>query len=103
MKQYATLEQTTKLIELGFMGPIGSWKTSDNVYSIGELIEMLPKSLKNPYNPPLAIECNKKWRVYYGVPEDYSWEWSIWFEEERKELIDALYDMILKLKEEGVI
>lgn len=118
MRQYTTPEQTAKLIELGFEKPkgwcvegISSWlimckHKEDNEgfnYSIGELIEMLPKSLKNPYNPPLAIECNKKWRVYYGVPEDYSWDWSIWYEEERTELIDALYNMIIKLKEKGVI
>lgn len=112
MKMYTTPEQTAKLIELGFENPkmaapalkwVDGEPTFEPQYTIGELIEMLPKSLKNPYNPPLAIECNKKWRVYYGVQEDYSWEWSIWFEEERKELIDALYDMIVKLKEKGVI
>ena len=113
MKQYTTPEQTAKLIELGFEKPralVDKYYDYDaeayaevKAYSIGELIEMLPKSLKNPYNPPLAIECNEKWRVYYGVQEDYSWEWSIWFEEERKELIDALYDMIVKLKEKEVI
>lgn len=116
MKMYTNRDQTAKLIELGFEKPnsieefiependwsIGGLKQR-KAYSIGELIEMLPKSLKNPYNPPLAIECNKKWRVYYGVPEDYSWEWSIWFEEERKELIDALYGMLIKLKKNGVI
>lgn len=112
MRQYTTPEQTAKLIELGFPAPKSVSKLSldmdmDTIpsfaYSIGELIEMLPKSLKNPYNPPLAIECNGMWRVYYGVPEDYSWEWSIWYEEEGNELINALYDMVVKLKEEGVI
>ena len=121
MKLFTDEIQTAKLIELGFEKPKSvteiSWQEieKDNpiinantieytrAYSIGELIEMLPKSLKNPYNPPLAIEWNGKWRVYYGVPEEYSWEWSIWYEEERKELIDALYDMCVRLKEKGVI
>jgi hypothetical protein len=116
MKMYTNESQTAKLIELGFKNPNsevecdlpkGDWRIGAvglrKAYSIGELIEMLPKSLKNSYNPPLIIECNEKWRVYYGVQEDYSWEWSIWLEEERKELIDALYDMVVKLKEEEVI
>lgn len=101
MKQYTNESQTAKLIELGFEKPeqAGGYVWYLPAYSIGELIEMLPKSLKNPYNPPLAIEWNGKWRVYYGVQEEYSWEWSIWHEEERKELIDALYNMIVKLKD----
>lgn len=127
MKQYTTPTQTAKLIELGFDKPksIGGYEPTfvveyegvevSNViigenkqcpifaYSIGELIDILPKSLKNPYNPPLAIECNEKWRVYYGVQEDYSWEWIIFYEEERNELIDALYDMCIILKKKGVI
>lgn len=118
MRQYTNELQTAKLIELGFDKPKSirypknemeaeRVNTTDFLisdYSIGELIEMLPKSLKNPYNPPLTIEYNNgMWRVYYGVQEDYSWEWSIWYEEERNELIDALYLMLAKLKEEGVI
>ena len=109
MKQYLSPEQTAKLIELGFEKPktkLPFEVANDELgytYSIGELIEMLPKSLKNPYNPPLAIEWNEAWRVYYGVQEDFSWEWSIWYEEEKNELIDALYDMVVKLKEEEII
>lgn len=113
MKQYTDSEQTSKLIELGFEKPSSIASVEPiygmggisiaKAYSIGELIEMLPKSLKNSYNPPLIIECNEKWRVYYGVQEDYSCEWSIWLEEERKELIDVLYDMVVKLKVKGVI
>ena len=108
MKQHTTPEQTFKLISLGcdkpkhfIEGP--TFLDSGYAYTIGELIEILPKQLDNPYKPPLAMEFNGAWRVYYGVPEDYSWEWSIWYEEERNELIDALYEMIIKLKEEGVI
>lgn len=109
MKQYTTPEQAAKLIALGFEKPtmknipLPEGEVNEEWYSIGELIEMLPKSLKNRYNPPLTIEWNGLWRVYYGAQEDYSWKWSIWYEEERNELIDALYYMILKLKEEGVI
>jgi hypothetical protein len=119
---YTSSEQTTKLIELGFEKPKNTQYIQrakarnlhspfiefgepefEGSYTIGELIEMLPKSLKNSYNPPLVIECNEKWRVYYGVQADYSLEWLMWLEEERNELIDALYDMVVKLKEKGVI
>lgn len=113
MKQYTTLAQTAKLIELGFEKPksiVDKYYDFDaedyrvvNHYSLGELIEMLPLNLDNPYKPPLIIDFSEIWRVYYGVQEEYSWEWSIWFKEERPELIDALYDMCVKLKEEGVI
>lgn len=109
MKQYTNELQTAKLIELGFEKPTMKniptleGEINEEWYSIGELIEMLPKSLKNSYNPPLVIECNEKWRVYYGVQADYSLEWLMWLEEERNELIDALYDMLIKLKEKGVI
>ena len=119
MKQYTTPDQTTKLMELGFEKPKG-WNAEnissrfimavdidgDNEfnYSIGELIEMLPKELSlPPYYPPIFIRYEGAWNVLYGEQEDYTWEWSIWYEKKRKELIDALYDMVVKLKEEGVI
>ena len=120
MKLYTTPEQTAKLIELGFAEPKGWYAdgVTNNInlyvnidkkpmmfnYSIGELIEMLPSTLpNNPYKPPLTFELNKKWRAFYGVQEEYSWEWSIWYEEECKELIDALFAMCVKLKEKRVI
>lgn len=112
MKQYLDAVQTARLRHLGFPEPKSVSKLSLDIdmdtipsfsYSLGELIEMLPKQLDNPYKPPLAIEFNGMWRVYYGVPEEYSWEWLIWYEEERNELIDALFDMCIKLKEKGVI
>lgn len=87
MKQYTTPEQTAKLIELGFMEPIGSWETSDNVYSIGELIEMLA-GVSN-----LEI-------IRYGSGWEVGDELRAFGSEE---LIDALFDMCVKLKEEGVI
>ena len=96
MKQFTTQEQTAKLIELGFdkpgriasveplygMGGISVAKA----YSIGELIEMLGVHLSSIY--------------YIGI------EWFVnaeGIERRKDELIDALYDMVVKLKEEGVI
>lgn len=94
MRQYTTPEQTAKLIELGFEKPksiVREYYDFDAVdmekaYSIGELIEILGYDLYD---------------IHYS---GFSWE----VESEREcaiseNLIDALYDMIVKLKEEGVI
>jgi hypothetical protein len=96
MKKYTTPEQTAKLIELGVEQPKSIEVYRDGhcvpfveqrwVYSIGELIEMLGVHLSSIY--------------YIGI------EWFVnaeGIERRRDELIDALYDMILKLKEKRVI
>lgn len=122
MKQYTTPEQTAKLIKLGFAKPksIGGYRPTfvveyegveiSNViigenkqepiyaYSIGELIEMLPTVIDcdcDVYN--LQIETGSNWKVCYvenGMIEDDC---------DSSELIDALYDMILKLKKNKII
>lgn len=102
MKQYTTPEQTAKLIELGFENPIPKYNKDEKDndwlliksanYSIGELIEMLLDFI-NIWDLT-DFKANKKiWNVGYAFSPTIS----------RPELIDALYDMILKLKEEGVI
>lgn len=122
MKQYTNESQTAKLIELGFEKPKSIWALSrkcpsdkqlsyesslgltirveerfipEYAYSIGELVEMLPPKIDGRN---LVIERYKElgqWLVCYesclGV---YSMS---------AELSDALYDMVIKLKEEGVI
>lgn len=110
MKQYTTPEQTAKLIELGFVstGRIKEVRTvhpkvevyHDCNFTIGELIEMLPTSAKiNGYDCFLYIE-----------PQHYDGGWDVGYmrhnvelNQRATELIDALYDMVVKLKEEGVI
>ena len=118
MKQYTTTEQTAKLIELGFEKPsntivkeepiyrevsIIDWKpiAEEGAYSIGELIEMLPPKIWDGYAQiywELCIDWDiigNVWRVVYfhkALMRCYG-----------NELIDALFDMILRLKEEGVI
>jgi hypothetical protein len=104
MRQCTTPEQTAKLIELGFEKPknIVEGELYSDIYfayAIGELIEMLPISFENDNDDTswLEIEAGAVWRVLYlsfGFID---------YDCERKELIDALYDMIVKLKEEGVI
>lgn len=114
MKQYLTPDQTAKLIELGFEKPKSyhdiEWDGTEAYdrqldYSISELIELLPQYLD--YKGGVA-----------GIPIDY-YSLTIrknvvmycdpymdWVEiqcDYHKELIDNLYDMIVELKEEGVI
>ena len=114
MKQYTTPEQTAKLIELGFEKPKG-WSAEgissrfimykhkeddENFnYSLGELIEMLPISFEtdNDDTSWLEIEAGAVWSV------SYSSFGFIDYDCEREELIDALFGMVLQLKEEGVI
>ena len=109
MKQYTTPGQTAKLIELGFARPriaALALKWEDGVptpyprYTIGELLEMLPPSISdNEFNINFA---DNRWYVYYGWQPVYS-DWRIKYECFEAELIDSLFAMCVKLKEEGVI
>ena len=107
MKQYTTQEQTAKLIELGFGKPknrlvkqrfdrsTSSWIVvgEEGDYSIGELIEMLPKIYDSE-----------------GLSIGYHYVADVWIVRyptkiliHKEELVDSLYEMVVKLKEEGVI
>ena len=100
MKQYTNEIQTAKLIELGFEktnvrvdtiistlnGIRQGTLTIINDFSIGELIELLGYDLYSIHYKGLAWEVKSE-RV----------------ETRENELIDALYMMILRLKEKGVI
>lgn len=110
MKQYLDQEQTAKLIELGFKPKMrikgictkyGTVNVEHEAYfDVGKLIEMLPEEINSDTLPGTFgayIDHNKMWAVDYNsvLGEQYSTN--------RTELIDALYAMILQLKEEGVI
>lgn len=92
MKQHTTPEQTVKLIELGFTQPktkLPFEVANDELgytYTIGELIEILDGQCIE------IVQITDYWRVGHETGDKSS-----------DELIDALYDMILKLKEEGII
>ena len=98
MKMYTNSGQTAKLIELGFEKPktkLPFEVANDELgytYSIGELIEMLPEysSIYDLTNMHTMKIC---WYVGHISTSNVSAD----------ELIDALYDMILKLKEEKII
>lgn len=104
MKQYTTPEQTAKLIKLGLPKP--RYYCADKYtimhtgfdiinYSIGELIEMLPPII-DEYSSTV-VSGGGTWSVHYKRI------FASRYDTFAKELIDALYDMIIKLKEEGVI
>lgn len=109
MKQHTTPEQTAKLIKLGLPKP--RYYSEDKYfiiyvgfevinYSIGELIEILDNMPNNMWNftrtsiQAIKTEINvfpetKKDKHLYKISYN-------------RELIDALYDIIVKLKEEEV-
>lgn len=108
MKMYTNESQTAKLIEMGLEKPASIASVEPiygmggisvaKAYTIGELIEMLPQ----------VIEFGEKWVLYpLRVMPTVGGGWAISYckeyDERNNELIDALYDMIVKLKEEGVI
>ena len=112
MKQYTNEIQTAKLIELGLPKPKSIISAMaymedfvsepcldcERAYSIGELIEMLPEYIEDK-GATIDIGFDMfSWVIaYLNIPQEYVYCTS------GLELIDALYDMILKLKEEGVI
>lgn len=95
------------MIELGFEKPkmaapalkwVDGEPTFEPQYTIGELIEMLPQ----------VIEFGEKWVFYpLRVMSTVGGGWAISYcneyDERNNELIDALYDMVVNLKEKGVI
>lgn len=114
MKQYTTQEQTAKLIELGFDRPKFEIEkqlcnikgqpllaaTIVGYYSIGELIEMLPENVAKENEMPSTLNIslmNGEWCVQYADFLGTDFEFC------NTELVDALYDMLVKLKEKGVI
>lgn len=108
MKQYTNEIQTAKLIELGLPKPKSmngehnGWQFMPTpAYSIGELIEMLPQTINVFYDLSI-MSSHQGWWVLYGMIGDGDM-WSIEHEVYRNDLIDALYAMILQLKEKGKI
>ena len=120
MKQYTDAVQTVRLIDLGFPAPKSVSRLSldldmDTIptfaYSIGELIEMLPKTIESEI---WVGEDKGKIGVWgllidtaateYGWDISYDREFSAYlYREGASELIDALFEMVIKLKEEEII
>ena len=103
MKQYTNESQTAKLIELGLpkpesiVGHDGYWGY-DYAYSIGELLSFLPEEIKSEEDDFVAsLQITSGWELYYTTYSD------IFYYVNNNELIDNLFDMIVKLKEYGEI
>mgnify|MGYP006932838564 CR=1 FL=1 len=105
MKMYTNESQTVKLVELGLPKPKSEVRSergpfsSDarKAYSIGELIEMLPENIAKEDEMPSTLNISLldgEWCVEYAdfLGADFSFR--------SVELIDAIFNMIEKLKEE---
>ena len=109
MKQCLSPEQTAKLIELGFAQPrtkipyeVGNEELG-YIYSIGELIEMLPEAICTSHDDSchyhLSMDTDAcMWRVRYM--DDFDVTLCATYD---VELINALYDMIIVLKRQGLM
>ena len=103
MRQTTLPEQTDKLIELGFDRPNPKFeldcngdyraRVSEASYSIGELISFLPND-----------GVSDKRLEFDGFHWYVDWDsFDKIHQTMQVELVDALYDMCVNLKEEGVI
>lgn len=108
MKQYTTPEQTAKLIELGFTQPktkLPFEVANDELgytYSIGELIGILPPIYSDKWKGDCYINIRHD-SVFWFVGYIVSGARKPHIRLSNIELVDTLYDMILKLKEEEII
>lgn len=99
MKKYLDKNQTEKLYRLGFKIPdyiTEFWKDGyverRVTYSIGDLIELIPYTIEDC---ELIIAAN---RVLYTKAEEFDKIYDFF---EKEELIDNLYECLLKLKEDN--
>jgi hypothetical protein len=111
---YTNSDQTAKLIELGFEKPktiVDKYYDFDaedykevNHYSTGELVELLPRRIYRDYNyyKPSIFSTSQGWHVVYADFGD-GFMWIIKHDTYSTELIDAIFEMLIELKEEGVI
>lgn len=110
MKQYTTNDQTTKLIKLCFepelkirVKRVGLSKVNIDHncnFAIGELLSFLPENIAKENEMPSTLNIslmNGEWCVEYAdfLGADFSFH--------SVELIDAILNMIEKLKENEVI
>lgn len=110
MRQFTTPEQTAKLIELGFERPCSIASVEPiygmggisvaKAYTIGELLSFLPENIAKENEMPSTLNIsllNGEWCVQYADFLGTDFEFC------NTELVDVLYDMIVKLKGKGVI
>lgn len=106
MKKYLSKEQTEKLYSLGFAIPeyiTEFWKGGcierRVSYSIGDLIELLPENFIIN-NERVYLEFDKEGARYIFSPKH---KFSKYIMYAHNELIDNLFDLLVKLKEDKII
>ncbi len=112
MKHYLTRAQMRELAEIGIdTRQLATHECTENgityfSLSIGDLIEMLPQRMKGTrtgtsYGLDIYARAdNKMWLVGYGYSHGYSPSPTRY---SSKELINALFDLVVQLKKEGEI
>jgi hypothetical protein len=67
-------------------------------YSIGELLSFIPDKIESEEDDFVAtFQMTAGWEIYYTTYSD------IFYYFNNVELVDALFDMLIELKEEGEI
>jgi hypothetical protein len=119
MRQYTNESQTAKLIELGFEKPKNTQYVQrvkarnlhspfiefgepefEGSYSIGELLSSLPPIIPQENGYYINITHDSvSWVIDYKQHGDTQYKYIV----SNVELIDAILDMIIKLKEGGII
>lgn len=107
MKQHTDIIQTMRLENLGFPSPKGVSKLSldwdlDTVptfdYSIGELLSFIPDKIESGEDDFVAtFQMTAGWEIYYTTYSDLFYYFN------NTELVDALFDMVIELKENRII
>lgn len=109
MKQYTTPEQTAKLIKLGFEKPklaapslkwVDGEPTFEPQYTIGELIGIIHSRII-----PISIIYDNGGfnNAHYKIRVFIDSMWCTIHERDNAEMIDFLFEAIVKLKEERII
>lgn len=95
--------QTITLIELGLADSIREWRHNNNHipanYRVDDLLEMLPENSSKRIR---YVSTKRAWIIDVDVLGKSSIA-KCYRGTYHARLIDALYDMVVKLKEEGVI
>ena len=106
MKKYLNKEQTNALINMGFEKPTKKilndvlyGEIQEYVYSIGELIEILPKRI-NGFDGILNLyQCILIYNESANNIQEANVRDEFYLRSAHHELIDTLYQTIVKLKE----
>ena len=108
MKTELTIEESAKLIELGVDPKLASKETFifNKIFTFTDILSILPKEIDNGYNLNIDITGKYYGAAYVCWDEDENWDAvikDICFEAIASELIDALYQLLCWVIENGYI